>query len=81
MNTAIYEGFTQEELKTAFDLVADTRDWKAEIAAMVPGEWVLPVVAAIKFYTATVPEVKLNTATMSYYITSEGYRRGPAGDH
>ena len=79
--SAIYEGYTREQLKAAFDAAADPQDWKAEIAAMVSGEMVMLVVAAIKFFTATVPEVKLHVPTMSYYITSPGYRLGPAGDH
>lgn len=79
--TAVYEGYTQDQLKEAFDAVADPQDWKAEIATMVKGEMVLLAVAAIKFYTATVPEVKLHVSTMLYYIFSEGYRKGPAGDH
>ena len=80
MNT-VYAGYTQEQLKEAFGAVADTQDWKAEIATMVKGEAVLLTVAVIKFYTATVPKVKLHVPTMLYYITSEGYRKGPAGDH
>ena len=79
--TEVYEGYTEAELRLAFDAVKDPQDWKAPIAAEMPGEVVMPVVAAIKFYTATVPTVSLDVTTMRYYITSPGYRAGPAGDH
>ena len=59
----------------------DPNDWKAPIAVSLPGEFVLIVVAAIKFYTATIPEVTLDVSTMRYTVTSIGYRAGPAGDH
>jgi len=45
----------------------------------VPGEWVLPVVAAIEFHTATHPTVQLDVNRMRYLVESEGYRNGPAG--
>lgn len=77
----VYEGFTYGELEAAFTAVHDPEDWRAPIAARCKGEAVMLVVAAIKFYTATVPRVSLNLETMDYIIQSEGYRRGPAGDH
>jgi hypothetical protein len=51
------------------------------IFALMPGEMVNIAVAAIKYYTATIPTVSLDTETMTYYVQSEGYRLGPAGDH
>ena len=77
----MYEGYTVEQMKKAFDAVANPNDWKAPIAASMTGESVNVVVAAIKFYTATVPEVTLDVATMRYHVHSDGYRNGPAGDH
>lgn len=74
-------GYSVAVLEAAFEKVSDPEDWKAPIAASVPGELVSVVTAAIKFYTATVPTVSLDTRTMEYLITSEGYRMGPAGDH
>jgi hypothetical protein len=73
--------YTYSELSRAFDAVKNPRDWKAAILAAMPGEAVMVVVAAIKFFTATVPTVALNTRTMLYQVRSEGYRAGPAGDH
>lgn len=77
--TTLYNGYTYEQLKEAFDAVCDPQDWKAEIGAWVPGELVNVTVEAVKFFTATVPEVGLNMNTMQYAITSVGYRAGPAG--
>ena len=76
-----YKGYTVADLRTVFDAVCDPHDWKGPIAAVCPGELVLMTVAAIDFMTATIPQVTLNTTTMQYLITSEGYRQGPAGDH
>lgn len=77
----VYKNFTEAELKQAFDRVSNPDDWKAEILATCPGELVMLVTAAIEFYTATTPKVELNTRTMEYIVSSEGYRAGPAGDH
>ena len=68
-----------DDLRTAFDAVCDPDDWKGPIAAWVPGEAVLTVCEAIRFFTATEPKVALDVETMRYLITSEGYRAGPAG--
>ena len=73
--------YTHEELGAIFDKVCDPDDWKAPIAVWCPGEVVLPICEAIRFFTATEPKVELDTARMRYLITSEGYRAGPAGDH
>lgn len=74
-------GFFPSELEEAFKRVSDPKDWKGPILASCPGELVTLVVEAIKFYTATVPTVSLNTRTMEFIVSSEGYRMGPAGDH
>jgi hypothetical protein len=76
-----YKGYTVADLRTVFDRICDPADWKGPIAAVVTGESVMATVAAIEFYTSTTPEVALNTWSMTYVITSVGYRQGPAGDH
>lgn len=76
-----YKGFTYGALKAAFDAVKNPTDWKAPIAVWLPGEAVLLAVAAIEFFTATQVQVALDQANMKYYLESEGYRMGPAGDH
>ena len=80
-NQIVYKTYTHSELSRAFDAVKNPKDWKAEIAAFMPGEAVMVVTAAIEFFTATQPVVRLDTRTMRYLVTSEGYRAGPAGDH
>lgn len=77
----IHKGYTEEELSAAFKTVANPDDWKDQILAFMPGEAVMVVVAAIEFYTATIPKVTLDTEDMKYIVSSEGYRAGPAGDH
>lgn len=78
----VHKGFTEDELRAAFDKIANPDDWKDEIAVAMPGECVMLAVAAIEFYTATNPKVSLAIGSkMTYVVTSEGYRAGPAGDH
>lgn len=74
-------GYDPELLEAIFANIQDPEDWKNPISVSVPGEMVSVAVAAIKFYTATVPTVSLNVGTMEYLIESVGYRMGPAGDH
>lgn len=76
-----YEGYAVEDLEKVFAELRNPDDWKAPIFASMPGELVNIAVAAIKFYTATNPSVSLDVKTMTYYVQSEGYRLGPAGDH
>ncbi len=73
--------YTLNQLEKAFEAVQNPNDWKAPICAAVKGEAVNLVVEAVKYYTATVPTISLNTNSMTYLIESEGYRMGPAGDH
>ena len=74
-----YKGWLVDDLREVFHRVCDPQDWKAPIAVWVAGEWVLPVVAAIEFHTATNPTVQLDVNRMRYLVESEGYRNGPAG--
>jgi len=74
-------GYLHSELEAAFNQVRNPDDWKAEIYATMPGEAVNIAVAAIRFYTATDPEVRLDLNTMTYHVYSIGYRNGPAGDY
>jgi len=76
-----YKGYPIDELRAIFARICDPDDWKEPIACSCPGESVMPIVAAIEFYTATIPSVAVNVETMRYAITSPGYRAGPAGDH
>lgn len=76
-----FRGYTVEELQEIWSRIANPIDWKSPVCVKTTGDMVAPVIAAIIFFTATIPVVNLNVETMSYYITSEGYRAGPAGDH
>lgn len=75
-----YKGFTIQAIEQAFNAVKDPRDWKAPISTTVPKESKDLVVAAIEFYTATIPVVA-EMINGHFAISSEGYRNGPAGDH
>ena len=75
-----HKGFTIAQLRTIFDQLCDPRDWKGPIFATVLGEGVMPAVAAIEYFTATTPTVALDMNTMTYVLSSVGYRGGPAGD-
>ena len=74
-----YKGYTQAELKSAFDKIADPSDWKNPISAEMAGEEVTMAMAAIEFFTATTAEVAIDTTATRYTLTSPGYRIGPAG--
>ena len=74
----IYKGFTESELKEAFDSVSNPKDWRAAINAIILRERLEVVVAAIEFYTAAPIEVKKINKT-HVQVISVGYRLGPAG--
>ena len=76
-----YYGYTEEELGRAFDAVSDPEDWKAPIAAYIPGEVFDIVYRAIVFYTSTVPSGTYVPSEGRWIIRADGYRMGPAGDH
>lgn len=80
-------GYTREEMDTAFDLIKSSDHWKDPINAIIPIDLVKVCEAACEFFTAT----KLNVVDCDYkrknktrkmaWVTSIGYRAGPAGDH
>jgi len=71
--------YSPDDLRAIFDDVHDPDDWRAPIEVLCNGEAVLAVCESIRFMTGTEPKVDLNTRTMRYLITSEGYRNGPCG--
>lgn len=90
----IVVGFTHEELKEAFDKVADPKDWKKPISRVVNADENIPLIMlAIEFFTATKAEIAgfFSAASRStgpfgkpttkdgIYIKAVGYRNGPAG--
>ena len=75
-----FRGYTQSELRRAFDRVADPDDWRAPIAwqGKLTYEELETIDAAIAFYTAC--EARLErTHDGLWRITAAGYRMGPAG--
>ena len=83
MNGDNYEfmGFTEPELKEAFDKVIDPDDWRGPIHTVVHNDDLDVTEAAILFYTATEPEVRWlwTPDDRKWEIKSVGYRNGPAG--
>jgi hypothetical protein len=73
--------YTEGELKLAFDCVANPRDWRAPVDAIVPNAPALKtaIEAAVMFYTAT-PAIFHFTNRDGYVrVVAKGYRNGPAG--
>lgn len=77
----VHRGFSKTQLDAAFSVVANRADWKAQIAAVVEAASLSVTLAAIEFFTATEGKAELLANTGRYYVTSVGYRMGPAGDH
>jgi len=84
----VHKGFTRDELSAAFDRVKDPADWRAPISAVVPGQVIDVTEAAIEFFTAIRPEVRLNVVDdkvtglpggEGFVVSCVGYRNGPAG--
>jgi hypothetical protein len=80
-NDRVYDGWTRKQLKDAFDKVCDPKDWKAPIYARVMRKNIDVTLAAIAFFTGTSGGVRDIAGRPDVYIESEGYRKGPAGDH
>ena len=83
-----YGGFEEADIRAAFEKVADPNDWKGPIEAIIRGEEIPLVAAAIEFFTATPATVAVGNMNLSeglgfipYVVTADGYRAGPAGDH
>ena len=84
--TQLVEGpFTVAQLREMFNEIADPKDWRAPIDVNLPGEKILMACAAIEYFTATEPAVDSvfdATGKVDYgFVSSIGYRMGPAGDH
>ena len=76
-----YRGYKIEDLKAAFDKVADPDDWKAPIYKRIPRNKVDITVIAIEFYASTETQITAIAGRDDVTIESIGYRAGPAGDH
>ncbi len=71
--------FTEDQLNTAFDKVADPADWRNPIYEVIDRDVVAVTVAAIQHFTAAAVEVKDLEWGDEFMIRSAGYRMGPAG--
>jgi hypothetical protein len=78
-NDEVHGGFTFAQLNGTFDLIKDRTDWKNPISVKIPAQYTDVVIASIEFFTATTPIVYCDGEYR--VVESEGYRRGPAGDH
>ena len=72
--------YSEKQVKRAFDMVTDKRDWKDRIDYWIRKRDHDVVEEAIKFYTKTEMIVVESTSTYER-IVSIGYRMGPDGDH
>ena len=78
----VFHGQTERTLNRAFNAVANPNDWKAPIkTAHVKGVDLQATCAAIVYYTATWPKIDYCPATGGFWVSADGYRAGPAGDH
>ncbi len=71
--------FTEAQLNTAFDKVADPADWRNPIYEVIDRDAVAVTVAAIQHFTAAAVEVKDLEWNDEFMVSSVGYRMGPAG--
>jgi hypothetical protein len=72
------KAFTPDELKWAFDTVADANDWRAKIYARINIDDRDIVAAAIDWYTGTKADFK-DDGNGGLIVTAIGYRAGPCG--
>ena len=84
----LFNGFTLDAIKVAFEKVEDKTDWKNPIQALVPVDQLLITIIAIEHYTAAGVQVRTGTTEYSsdgnngismFWVESVGYRMGPAG--
>ena len=71
----------KDELTPYFEAVQDRGDWKNPIDGFIREEDIQKTASAIMFFTATTASFENTTSPGWVRVTSEGYRRGPAGDH
>lgn len=84
--------FTQAQLEAAWSKVADPKDWKAPVKAIVVAEDLVVTLYAISHFTATEASVRpadgdhlredgkiVGASIASFHVAAPGYRAGPAG--
>jgi hypothetical protein len=73
-----YKGYPVPVLHYAWDKVKDPTDWKKPVVAVVSADILDVVVAAIEYFTVTVPTV-FCVDDETCVVVSAGYRMGSAG--
>ena len=75
--------FPPDVMQTVFfEQIANKKDWKKPINAVIVAASKALVEEAIIHFTATIPTFEPVKNRPSYLrVRSEGYRMGPAGDH
>jgi hypothetical protein len=72
-----YNGFTEPQLRAAFEKVEDKTNWKNPIKAYIKPEEIEITKAAIEFFTATQATFK-NIDINKVWVEAPGYYNGPA---
>jgi hypothetical protein len=71
--------FSEDELRQAFTLIENPKDWKGPIATFIPIEQREIITYAIPFVTATNAIFQeISNDPTKLYVTAKGYRAGPA---
>jgi len=90
IDVPVYMGYSQQQLRRAFEIVENSEDWRGPINCLVSltvlhmmGVYLRDIDFAIRFYTGTIAEFYTNPHGDGdlWRIVSVGYRMGPAGDH
>ena len=76
-----FEGYTEPELKTAFEKIHNVNDWKKPIFVRVMKKDLDVTLSAIRFYTATSPKITSTPGRPDVYVETKGYRAGPVNGH
>jgi len=85
--TELLGGYSEAELRLAFDRVCNASDWKAPIRNAVSATELAITLYAIEFFTATKAKARpisllcgVAGSVPGYVVEAAGYRAGPAGD-
>lgn len=71
----------QKKHERNFKRVANKKDWKAPIDAIIRVDDFEAINDAVEFFTATTLRVDENMGHGKVRVKAKGYRMGPAGDH
>jgi hypothetical protein len=76
-----YNGFTDEQLHTAFETVQAKTHWKDPIRSKCKVEDIKLITSAIIYFTGTVPSFGQPDKNGMVKVRADGYQMGPCGDH